>query len=174
VLPLTLPPLRERREDIPELMNAFLQRFFSRKGEPTPAITEGVQRAFIQYDWPGNVRELENACERVAQLCTCGTVGVGCVAAGIMFSASRQPAEAVAPAILPEGPATPISLDGRLRDLETSLITWALKASHGNKSRAAELLQIKRSTLGDRIKHCGLDRAAAGEPEPKGSDATAA
>ena len=55
-------------------------------------------------------------------------------------------------------PSGPISLDERLRELEASLITWALKVSHGNKSRAAELLQMKRSTLGDRIKHCGLDR----------------
>jgi transcriptional regulator with GAF, ATPase, and Fis domain len=157
VLPLTLPPLRERREDIPELMEAFLGRFFSRKGEPVPVITEGVRQAFVQYDWPGNVRELENACERIAQLCTCGTVGIGCVAASIVFGASVQPVESVAPTILPASAATPISLDGRLRDLETSLIAWALKASHGNKSRAAELLQIKRSTLGDRIKHCNLE-----------------
>jgi DNA-binding NtrC family response regulator len=54
----------------------------------------------------------------------------------------------------------PISLDERLRDLEASLISWALKVSGGNKSKAAELLQIKRSTLGDRINRCGLGRAA--------------
>ena len=62
-------------------------------------------------------------------------------------------------AIMNREPSGPISLDDRLRELEVSLITWALKTSHGNKSRAAELLQIKRSTLGDRIKHCGLDHA---------------
>ena len=66
----------------------------------------------------------------------------------------------------------PISLDGRLRDLEKSLITWALKASHGNKSRAAELLQIKRSTLGDRIRHCGLEPDKPGKVAD--ADATAA
>jgi transcriptional regulator with GAF, ATPase, and Fis domain len=174
VLPLTLPPLRERREDIPELMEAFLARFFQRKGEPLPTITDGVRRAFVQYDWPGNVRELENACERIAQLCTCGTVGIGCVASGIVFGASAQPAETVAPTILPASAATPISLDGRLRDLETTLITWALRASHGNKSRAAELLQIKRSTLGDRIKHCGLDHGPVETGDTSASNATAA
>jgi DNA-binding NtrC family response regulator len=62
-------------------------------------------------------------------------------------------------AIMDRDPRRPISLDERLRELEVSLITWALQASHGNKSRAAELLQMKRSTLGDRIKQCGLDRA---------------
>ena len=53
----------------------------------------------------------------------------------------------------------PISLDGRLRELEASLISWALRVTGGNKSKAAELLQIKRSTLGDRINRCGLGRA---------------
>ena len=48
-------------------------------------------------------------------------------------------------------------MDDRIRELEANLIAWALKASHGNKSKAAELLQVKRSTLGDRIKHCGLE-----------------
>jgi len=54
--------------------------------------------------------------------------------------------------------ATPISLDDRLRELEASLISWALTASRGNKSKAARLLQVKRSTLGDRINRCGLGR----------------
>ena len=56
-----------------------------------------------------------------------------------------------------------ISLDDRLREVEANLIAWALKASGGNKSKAAELLQIKRSTLGDRINRCGLGRTAATE-----------
>jgi DNA-binding NtrC family response regulator len=158
VLPLTLPPLRERREDIPDLMDAFLGRFFARKGESVPEVSDAVRQAFMQYDWPGNVRELENACERIAQMCTCGAVRIGCVTASILFGASPQAGvDPVVPATLPSGPAVPISLDGRLRDLERNLITWALKASQGNKSRAAELLQIKRSTLGDRIRHCGLE-----------------
>jgi two-component system, NtrC family, response regulator AtoC len=158
VLPLTLPPLRERREDIPELMEAFLGRFFARKGEGMPEVTHAVRQAFMQYDWPGNVRELENACERIAQMCTCGAVRIGCVAASILFGANPQALEPVVQSLPADTVTTPISLESRLRDLETSLITWALKASHGNKSRAAELLQIKRSTLGDRIRHCGLDR----------------
>ena len=172
VLPLTLPPLRERREDIPELMDAFLARFFARKGGGMPDVSDAVRQAFVQYDWPGNVRELENACERIAQMCTCGEVGIGCVTASILFGASAQAGEPLAPTVVPISSTMPISLDGRLRDLETSLITWALQASQGNKSRAAELLQIKRSTLGDRIKHCGLDRVKCGSA--KASDATAA
>ena len=113
-----------------------------------------MKQAFLRYRWPGNVRELENACERIAQTCTCGTVRIGCMSASILFRAGAQPPDVSAPATLPQQ-AAPISLDDRLRELEASLISWALKLSHGNKSRAAELLQIKRSTLGDRINRSG-------------------
>jgi len=167
VLPLTLPPLRDRPEDIPALMAAFLERFFRSRGEQSPEIAPVVTQAFMQYDWPGNVRELENACERIAQMCTCGTVRIGCVAPSILFRARGHAPEAVAPAASSVHPPASISLDERLRELEANLIGWALKASHGNKSKAAALLQVKRSTLGDRIKHCRLgpdqDASARGD-----------
>src|SRR5581483_10180445 len=91
VLPVALPPLRERREDIPVLMDHFIERYFRRTGEDVPQISDAVRQAFMRYGWPGNVRELENACERIAQTCTCGTVRVGCVSAGLMFRAGAQP-----------------------------------------------------------------------------------
>ena len=161
VLPVTLPPLRERPEDVPVLMEHFLRRFFRRRDEEMPAISAGVKQAFASYAWPGNVRELENACERIAQICSCGTVRVGCVAAGILFRAGSQPVQASRPSVVPAATAgsAPISLDNRLRELEANLIGWALTLSGGNKSKAAELLRIKRSTLGDRINRCGLGRA---------------
>jgi DNA-binding NtrC family response regulator len=160
VLPIALPPLRERREDIPLLMEHFIERYFRRRGEDVPPISEVVTQAFLRYSWPGNVRELENACERIAQVCTCGTVRIGCIAASILLGASGSPPElaAVAPKVAPPEDPVPVSLDDRIRELEANLIGWALKVSHGNKSRAAELLQIKRSTLGDRINRCGLGR----------------
>ncbi len=127
----------------------------------------------MRYSWPGNVRELENACERIAQTCTCGTVRVGCVSTSILFRAGAQPTDAPPPPIASHEAAGPVSLDDRLRELEASLIGWALRVSNGNKSKAAELLQIKRSTLGDRINRCGLGRdqtAPAPEtPEPVGA-----
>ena len=110
----------------------------------------------MRYSWPGNVRELENACERIAQTCTCGTVRIGCMSASILFRAASQPADVVVSAPTAPQQVVPIALDDRIRELESNLISWALKVSHGNKSRAAELLQIKRSTLGDRIVRCGL------------------
>jgi DNA-binding NtrC family response regulator len=164
VLPVTLPPLRERPEDVPVLMEHFLTRYFRRRGEELPPISDAVSQAFIRYPWPGNVRELENACERIAQTCTCGNVRIGCVSANILFQAGAQPpVSAVQADAAPSTPASavplgsgPISLDDRLREVETNLIAWALKQSRGNKSKAAELLRVKRSTLGDRINRCGL------------------
>src|SRR6185295_3502395 len=150
VLPVALPPLRERREDIPILMEHFIERYFRRRGEDVPAVSEAVTQACLRYSWPGNVRELENACERIAQTCTCGTVRVGCMSAHILFRAGAEPSESAASTPALPQQAVPIALDDRLREMESHLIAWALKMSHGNKSRAAELLQIKRSTLGDR------------------------
>ena len=156
VLPVALPPLRERREDIPVLMEHFLERYFRRRGDDVPAISDAVRQAFMRYGWPGNVRELENACERMAQTCTCGTLRIGCMSASIMFRAGAQPPDLAVPSPSLPQQAASISLDDRMREVEANLIGWALKVSHGNKSRAAELLQIKRSTLGDRINRCGL------------------
>jgi DNA-binding NtrC family response regulator len=172
VLPLTLPPLRERREDISVLMDHFLERYFRRRSEDVPAVSDAVRQAFTRYSWPGNVRELENACERIAQTCSCGTVRAGCMSASILFRAGAQ-ADLVTPPVV-NAEAAPISLDDRMREVEANLIGWALKVSGGNKSRAAELLQIKRSTLGDRINRCGLGgEKAVGESHPEPAEAAA-
>jgi DNA-binding NtrC family response regulator len=168
VLPINLPPLRERREDIPLLVDHFFKRYFKQRGEASPEVSPMVKQIFARYHWPGNVRELENACERMAQTCTCGTIRVGCMGAQLLFEVGPQALEAPQQQT-GEGLPAGISLDDRLREVETSLITWALKVSKSNKSRAAELLNIKRSTLGDRIARCGLqmpDDAAPGEHDP--------
>ncbi len=172
VISVELPPLRERLEDLPLLARHFLDRFFGRRGRPTPPISDAVIQAFLAYDWPGNVRELENACERIAESVSCGRVGIGCVAPSVLFhapvaSAPQSAPEPVSgvegtppspalpdPAPLPDpSPWTsgPFSLDEHLRNEEARLIAKALADSRGNKSRAARLLGIKRSTLGDRI-----------------------
>lgn len=83
-------------------------------------------------------------------------VRVGCVVASILLRASEEPRSAPQPPAAAASPAG-LSLDDRLREYEASLIRWALDATHGNKSKAAAMLNVKRSTLGDRIRHCGLD-----------------
>jgi two-component system response regulator AtoC len=156
VLPIVLPPLRERREDVPLLMEHFLKRFARERGIDVPEVSPAVRHAFDRYRWPGNVRELENACERMIQTCSCGTVRVGCLAVSILFGAASAEGASSLPA---PSPVTSISLDDRLKEVESNLIGWALKVADGNKSKAAELLNIKRSTLGDRIARCGMNEA---------------
>jgi transcriptional regulator with GAF, ATPase, and Fis domain len=166
VLPIVLPPLRERREDIPVLIDHFMRRFARERGIDVPEISPVVRHAFSKYRWPGNVRELENACERIIQTCSCGTVRVGCMAASVLFAAAETGAPAAE--LTPAGAAPKaISLDDRLKEVESNLIGWALKVSDGNKSKAAELLNIKRSTLGDRIARCGLMDAPVHQEEPQ-------
>ena len=160
VVPIFLPPLRERREDIPPLTDHFLRLCASTRGVAIPPLSPVVRQAFASYNWPGNVRELENACERVAQTCTCSMVRVGCLPASVLFGAASGPHAPSMPSDVPHDSGR-VSLDARLHEVEAHLITWALEASHGNKSRAAELLRIKRSTLGDRIRRLGLDSQAA-------------
>jgi transcriptional regulator with PAS, ATPase and Fis domain len=153
VIPILLPPLRERREDIPMLVDHFIKRYFRQRGEEPRQISPAVTQAFMRYPWPGNVRELENACERIAQTCTCETVRIGCVPSTVLFHKYTEEQE---PIVETHAHPSSVSLDERLREVETNLISWALKVSGGNKSKAAELLQIKRSTLGDRIKKLEL------------------
>jgi len=160
VIPINLPPLRERREDVPVLMEHFIRRFFRARSEEPRPVAPAVQQAFLRYPWPGNVRELENACERIAQTCTCDTVRMGCVPVNVLF---HRHVEDQQPVVETHSEPTAISLDDRLREVEFNLISWALKASGGNKSRAAELLHIKRSTLGDRVRKLGLDHLGTGD-----------
>ncbi|MBE3071562.1 MAG: sigma-54-dependent Fis family transcriptional regulator [Acidobacteria bacterium] len=160
VIPINLPPLRERREDVPILVDHFIKRYFRQRSEEPRAISPAVLQAFLRYPWPGNVRELENACERIAQTCTCDTVRLGCVPVSVLFHKYSENHE---PVVETHAYASAVSLDDRLREVESNLISWALKVSGGNKSKAAELLDIKRSTLGDRIKKLDLGHLEAGE-----------
>jgi DNA-binding NtrC family response regulator len=169
VLSLALPPLRERRDDLPVLTEHFLDRFFRRRGMEPPPLSEGVSLALQAYDWPGNVRELENTCERIAESCTCGHVRVGCLGASILFNDIPEiagPAAGLASDAVPDvgpepaGQVLPagMTLDERLRKVEFEIIMAALRDAGGNKSRAAAVLGVKRSTLGDRIARLGVER----------------
>jgi len=174
VIPVALPPLRERRDDIPALMDHFLERFFHQRSLPVPPIPSAIRSAFLWYSWPGNVRELENLCERIALTCTGGRLDARNLPAAMLQAGAEAESEGgpkvvspePAPAVQPRGDneLSPVSLDDRLRELEADLISWALRVTAGNKSRAAQLLKIKRSTLGDHIRRCGLKVSeAAGE-----------
>jgi transcriptional regulator with GAF, ATPase, and Fis domain len=175
VLTVNLPPVRERREDVPLLVDHFLRKYFARRGTAVPPLSSGVMQTLLTYDWPGNVRELENTCERIAESCTCGHVRLGCIGASVLFPPDDPLGHA--PAIPPQRTAdessaptapdtwtsgdsperqTSVPLDEHLRHVEAERIAAALAETGGNKSRAAALLGVKRSTWGDRIIRCGL------------------
>jgi DNA-binding NtrC family response regulator len=167
VIPVALPPLRERRDDIPALMDHFLAQYFHERGEPVPPIPSAICSAFLWYSWPGNVRELENLCERLALTCTGGCLDACSLPAAMLQAGAEAGSQGGQIVVSPEPapavqlradnePPPAVSLDDRLHELEADLISWALRVTAGNKSRAAQLLKVKRSTLGDRISRCGL------------------
>ncbi|HXP09776.1 MAG TPA: sigma-54 dependent transcriptional regulator [Acidobacteriaceae bacterium] len=146
VVPLTVPPLRERREDIPELIDTLFQRAKERHGLLDVKMAAAVHQRLISYRWPGNVRQLENVLERLLVL-----------ASGDLITAEDLPEELVpvAPstAILwPNLPEDGISLEA----IERELISRALEKFDGNQSQAARYLDISRRTLIYRMEKHGL------------------
>jgi DNA-binding NtrC family response regulator len=148
VFPITIPPLRERREDIPFLAEAFLERFAVQQGVPPPRLSDQAQHKLCTHDWPGNVRELENVMERSLVLANGNTLE----ASDIRFDAPRQGTQAPTAngvGFLPEG----VTLD----EHEHQLIREALLRASGNKSQAARLLGLTRNALRYRLSQMGLE-----------------
>ena len=135
VIALHLPPLQERREDIPILAEAFLQRAAKHRSEATKRLTTEALDVIMGYDWPGNVRELENALEHAAILSRDSDIAVGMLPARL-----REPKPL--PLVSDRPQANP-TLDA----IERSYIMWVLQAEGGNKTKAAEALGIDPSTL---------------------------
>jgi len=135
VIAIHLPPLRERREDVPLLAEAFLERMAAGRGGAPKTLAADAMEAIMAYEWPGNVRELENALERAATLS--GEAAIGAAALPARVTERRS-----AP-LLAERPAANPTLDV----VERAYILWVLQNEGGNKTRAAEVLGIDPSTL---------------------------
>jgi two-component system response regulator HydG len=135
VIALHLPLLRDRRDDIPLLADAFLRRMAAERGEAPKAIGAPAMEAMMAYDWPGNVRELENALERAFTLTKGEAIGAQALPARVT--------ERRAPSLVAERPAANPTLDV----VERAYILWVLQREGGNKTRAAEALGIDPSTL---------------------------
>ncbi len=148
VLTVDLPPLRERREDVPMLVSHFFQEATDR-GETVPErIEPSVVTTMQAYDWPGNVRELENEVRRLIALSD------GVVKEDALSDSIRRGSKTVEP--VDDGEIRP--LEEQVRDLEVREIRRALAATNGNKTRAAEILGISRFTLQRKLDKYGLDR----------------
>jgi DNA-binding NtrC family response regulator len=145
---LEIPPLRERKEDIPSLALLFARRFAAQMNKGEPQFATDAFQSLMDYPWPGNVRELQNAVEHSIVLCDGNTI-----------TAKHLPRELGLPAILQEAVAHPLNggpdlkLDARERDT----ILQALAQCHGNKKKAAAALGIHRPTLYSKMKRYGIE-----------------
>ena len=145
VIAVHLPPLRDRREDVPLLAEAFLQRGAELRGEPVKRLSEIAATALIEYVWPGNVRELENALERAVILTLGTTIDVSALPARVTERRSEP--------LVAERTAT----NPTLETIERAYILWVLSSEQGNKTRAAEMLGIDPSTLHRKLARYGVE-----------------
>ena len=145
VIAVTLPPLRERREDVPLLAQHFLQKYGEENAKSGLELTPEALDLLVEYDWPGNVRELENVIERAVVLCSSPRIGIDLVPDHVRATRPFHMPTIVVP---PEG----ISFKEVVGDFERRLIESTLEAAGGVQKRAAELLHIKPTTLNEMIK----------------------
>jgi two-component system, NtrC family, response regulator AtoC len=145
-----VPPLCERKEDIPPLIALFLRQFSQQLGKPEPDIAPEAFQKLLDYNWPGNVRELQNAIEYAVVLARQG-----------LISLKELPAEIQLPSALQQTgrSATTAGRSGvqSLDDVERNAILQALAECHGNKKKAAELLGIQRPTLYNKMKRYAIE-----------------
>jgi DNA-binding NtrC family response regulator len=155
VLPVQLPPLRERREDIPLLIQHFLQRLSADSGRGTMTVSQEAMRRLMAYRWPGNVRQLENTVERALAFSQGRTsIDVQDLAPEIQNQAAAV-----------EGSETWLPEDGidferYIEGIELSLIKRSLERTRGNKRQAARLLNLKRTTLIEKLKRLEPNQAS--------------
>jgi len=164
VMPLTVPPLRDRGNDILVLADLFVQEFNGMLKKRIRGFTPEAQQVLLAYSWPGNVRELRNVTERGMILCQGDIIPVSCLPAEMqqlagavspppLLVTAEGPAEA--PAETPEVHRSPGVL-GTLEEMEQRYIREVLASVSGNRSQAARVLGISRSTLQDKIRRYGL------------------
>jgi two-component system nitrogen regulation response regulator NtrX len=172
VIPLSVPPLRERAEDVPALVRHFSALHRTRSGRPAPRWSDAAIAQLVSYQWPGNVRELANIVERLAILHAGQEVGEAQVRE-VLAGGLTPPARAAAPtpeggarAATPPGGVTPVraggSLTERLDAYERELIADALADAGGNVAEAARRLQTDRPNLYRRMRRLGLAAGGAG------------
>jgi DNA-binding NtrC family response regulator len=143
-----VPPLRERKQDIPPLIAMFLKQFSQQLGKPEPDIAPDAFQKLLDYAWPGNVRELQNAIEYAVVLAQQGVIGVKELPTEVQLRKLSEQAERGAP------PRMGVqSLD----EVERDTILRALAECHGNKKKAAELLGIQRPTLYNKMKRYAIE-----------------
>jgi len=145
VFHIHIPPLRDRREDIPILADHFLHQASAQLNKAVKGISPAAMEILEEYNWPGNVRHLRHAIERAMILCEGDTLGIQDLDTRIRQASTST---AASPPL--------VSYDRAMANFERSLIQSALIQAKGNRSKAARLLNMNRATLNYRIKQLGL------------------
>jgi two-component system, NtrC family, response regulator AtoC len=151
VIPINLPPLRERREDTPLLVQKFVEHFCQTHRLDLKTVSPQVMKALMAYEWPGNVRQLENIVERMVAL-TGNRPAI--LPADLPVEVQNRDSLNFVPLI--EIPEEGIDFQNVVTDMERELILQSLRKTNGNKKLAAKLLNLKRTTLIEKIKRIGL------------------
>tara|TARA_B110000014_G_C20111160_1_gene585389 strand:+ start:313 stop:1704 length:1392 start_codon:yes stop_codon:yes gene_type:complete len=154
VIPIHLPPLRDRREDVPLLVQRFINKL-GQEQEPARTnirISQEAMRRIMAFDWPGNIRQLENTIERILVL-TPGQSQIDISDLPLELQETNRVTTSSSVSL----PESGIDLQNYLRNLERSLICLALERTGGNQNKAAELLNIKRTTFIEKTKRLNLD-----------------
>jgi two-component system, NtrC family, response regulator PilR len=149
VITITLPPLRRKREDIPLLVAHFLEKYADENKRRVREVTPEAMRILMDHSWPGNVRELENTIERAVVLCTGDRIGPE-----LLPDSLRYPVQTEQPSMIV--PADGLSLKDSVSRYERAMILQSLEMANGVQKRAAELLQLKPSTLNEMMKRLGI------------------
>ncbi len=162
VVNLELPPLRERKGEIPSLVNAFIKEFAAENGRDVQGVTPGAMERLLAYPWPGNIRELRNCIESMVVLSSGEWLDVG----DLPESISAEPVPATAAVEGAEAAAVPAGSNAgvTLHDSERELIARTLARCNGNRTAAAKMLGISRRTLHRRLAEAKAD----GDPENSG------
>jgi len=168
VIPIQLPPLRDRKGDIPLLVEHFLQKFSSGNPSYADSIDEEALRILETYDWPGNVRELENIVERLVILANGPVITPADIPERIVSRSGNIPMaiQSEPAAILPE---EGMSLSAAVEQFEKTLILQALDRTNGVKNRAAKLLKMNRTTLIEKMKKMKMMKPRAARKPAKGN-----
>ncbi|PYX01342.1 MAG: transcriptional regulator [Acidobacteria bacterium] len=161
VFNIHMPPLREHKDDIPELVQELLGEMNTKHGRKVAAVSEAVLNAFTNYSWPGNVRELRNTLERAVIVCEAAVVETKHLPPGFGQTTLRTSAD--------DGDAVRLDVGTTVEQAEKLLILKTLEATNNNKTRAAEILGISLKTLHNKLKEYGsaaADAAPVKEGQP--------
>jgi len=164
VVPIKIPPLRERPQDIPPLLNHFLLRTCERLNvSHVKGVSLEAMRAIMAYHWPGNVRELENVVERAVVLSDTAEIGLDALPEHIRQGKGPRDVSSLLP-------LSGFSVKQNQRAMEQTLIARALEATKGNRTRAARLLEISHRALLYKLKEYGFQQGDSGLSEHGDTD----